>query len=40
MADRSISPASEIIVLTGFGGVEWYRELMNLGIYDYLKQAR
>ena len=35
---KSISPASKIIVLTGFGDVESYLELMNLGIYDYLNK--
>ena len=35
---KSISPDSKIIVLTGFGDVESYLELMNLGIYDYLNK--
>ncbi len=35
---KSISPASKIIVLTGFGDVESYLELMNMGIYDYLNK--
>ncbi len=29
-------PNSKIIVLTAFGDVESYLELMNMGIYDYL----
>lgn len=35
---KSISPASKIIVLTGFGDIESYLELMNMGIYDYLNK--
>lgn len=35
---KLISPASKIIVLTGFGDIESYLELMNMGIYDYLNK--
>lgn len=33
---KVITPNSKIIVLTAFGDVESYLELMNMGIYDYL----
>ncbi|MBI5181515.1 MAG: response regulator [Nitrospirae bacterium] len=33
---KAITPNSKIIVLTAFGDVESYLELMNMGIHDYL----